>query len=564
MDTDRSRSLQGEIGILNAPVVRSVLALATLASLVLTVVAIVTGRPVVLIEAATAGLVAIAAAVQVAQGRERARFVLWLVAVAVTANVTVHGTTTSINTSTVGLVVIGIGILLLTEHPKWDLMAFAAFLVVSSVVWRQGRGDALVQAILTTVVAGIAAAAVYWIRVRLAEAGARHRHLFERAPVSIWLEDFTDVATRLEQLRGEGVTDLARHFADHPDEITACGELIEIVAVNQAAVDLLEVADAAALRGRLDPRTFTDSSIASLVPQFLAVWEGRDHVVTDVRDGRTLRGARLDAQLSWTVPRIGGRLDLSRVVVAIVDTTQSIRIQEQLEALLVSKDELVAAVSHELRTPLTAVVGLAHELESSLASFDHDELVEFVGLIAEQSRDVSTIVDDLLAAARAEDGSLHVEPLAVRLDQEAASTLKGLGLDANVPLTTLTPAVVRADPGRLRQIVRNLVINAQRYGEPPLRIVVGATDREGFVEVRDAGPPLSAEQRVAIFERYHRERQPRGVTGSVGLGLTVSRQLARVMAGDVTYDHDGEAVFRVSLPLDAGTDAEAPQPAAVA
>jgi signal transduction histidine kinase len=56
------------------------------------------------------------------------------------------------------------------------------------------------------------------------------------------------------------------------------------------------------------------------------------------------------------------------------------------------------------------------------------------------------------------------------------------------------------------------------------------------------------EEREAIFERYYRARQKPGLTASVGLGLTVSRELARIMGGDVTYHHDGESVFTVTLP----------------
>ena len=69
------------------------------------------------------------------------------------------------------------------------------------------------------------------------------------------------------------------------------------------------------------------------------------------------------------------------------------------------------------------------------------------------------------------------------------------------------------------------------------------------MEVRDSGPPLSDEERDEIFSRYYRTRQTPGVTASVGLGLTVSQELARLMGGDITYHHDGEAVFTVRLPV---------------
>lgn len=108
--------------------------------------------------------------------------------------------------------------------------------------------------------------------------------------------------------------------------------------------------------------------------------------------------------------------------------------------------------------------------------------------------------------------------------------------------------MVDADPQRIRQIARNLITNAQRYGGPAIRVVVGNEGRRGVLEVRDNGEPISLASRSEIFEPYTRANQRSGVTASVGLGLTVSRRLARHMGGDLVYSHDGnEAVFSLTL-----------------
>ena len=70
-------------------------------------------------------------------------------------------------------------------------------------------------------------------------------------------------------------------------------------------------------------------------------------------------------------------------------------------------------------------------------------------------------------------------------------------------------------------------------------------------EVRDHGDPIPPDEAEKIFGRYYRARQTPGVTASVGLGLTVSRELARLMGGDLTYHHDGESVFTLALPMPA-------------
>lgn len=332
-------------------------------------------------------------------------------------------------------------------------------------------------------------------------------------------------------------------------EIARLAQLIEITEVNVAAASLVGASDRMNVFGRLDPVTFTEASLASLIPQPIAVWEGRDRVVSEVRHGRTLQGERLEGLLSWTVPRVDGQLDLSQTVVAIVDVTDSRMANEQLEALVESKDELIAAVSHELRTPLTTVVGLSEELRESFDDFETDELREFVGLVAAQSVDLAIIVEDLLAAALAEAGSLHIELEPVNATAEVMATLRSLGLEDAISIE-FVPGLgpILADAGRLRQIIRNLIVNAQRYGRDPIRVVVRGTGDTMMLEIRDSGPQLPIEQQRAIFDRYHRAGQRPGVAASVGVGLTVSRELARAMGGDVTYGHDGETVFTLSLP----------------
>ncbi|MFQ5555245.1 MAG: ATP-binding protein, partial [Acidimicrobiia bacterium] len=379
-----------------------------------------------------------------------------------------------------------------------------------------------------------------------------YRNLFARAPVSIWEEDFTEVAAYLGGLQAEGVTDLRAHLERHPEVVRTAASKIRVRAVNDAAVELIDAESPEDLIGPLDPALLPDDALGSIVPQLLAVWNGQDHIVLEVTGGRTFAGRSLDAILSWTVPPIGDDLDLSHVIVTIVDVTAIRRAQEQLETLLRSKDEFVASVSHELRTPLTAVVGLATELRDSFVRFDHHEIREFVDVIATEAEDVSTIVDDLLAAARAEAGTLSIRAGTIDVEGEIQGVLRGMSLGAAVALTVVHDIpLASGDAARVRQIVRNLLVNAQRYGGKEIRVALEFDDASDAVviEVRDTGGELEPPEREAIFERYYRTRQVPGITASVGLGLTVSRELAVRMGGDLVYDHDGqEAIFRLRLP----------------
>lgn len=227
-----------------------------------------------------------------------------------------------------------------------------------------------------------------------------------------------------------------------------------------------------------------------------------------------------------------------------------IRSQEVLQQLIRSKDELVASVSHELRTPMTTVVGLSRELDERYDDFSRAEIEEFVSLLVQESTDVANILEDLLVAARADVGTLSLDMRYIDLCEQLHTVLATVPADSYELSTTFTPLHVVADEGRVRQIMRNLVVNAHRYGGPSVRVVVDKADQEAVIAVRDNGPAIPVEDRDRIFEPYEGLTGVSGIPGSVGLGLTVSRELARLMGGDLTYDHDGrEASFTLSIPL---------------
>jgi signal transduction histidine kinase len=226
-----------------------------------------------------------------------------------------------------------------------------------------------------------------------------------------------------------------------------------------------------------------------------------------------------------------------------------IRITE-LEALDNEKRDFLASVSHELRTPLAAVLGFATELAESWDQFEPSEAQSLVRLIASQSADISSIVDDLLTMTRLEAGTMSVYPTDVAVTEHLADLVASAGRDASLQIGWEGDVAVWADPNRLRQIARNLITNAIRYGGDPIRVVLGEGDAFGFVEVRDSGGPIPASRVATMFDPFVHGDSGRNTPNSVGLGLAVARSLARVMGGELTYQHDGEeSVFRLELPL---------------
>ncbi|GEM_PF-1146202 len=234
--------------------------------------------------------------------------------------------------------------------------------------------------------------------------------------------------------------------------------------------------------------------------------------------------------------------------------------QEQLRASNESKDRLLASVSHEIRTPLTAIVGLSEEIVSSRTSLGGEELDELNGIIAVQSRELAELVEDLLVASRAEFGNLSIKPGRIDLREEVDSVVRGIS-ESHPTRKTIAVAgsdvCAWADPLRCRQIIRNLLTNAIRYGGDRIAVMVQESGGKAQILVADDGAGVKPAETELIFERYYRSQQSPTQPGSVGIGLAVSRQLAEMMEGTLRYvGSTDESRFELSLPL---SDSEAPE-----
>lgn len=224
--------------------------------------------------------------------------------------------------------------------------------------------------------------------------------------------------------------------------------------------------------------------------------------------------------------------------------------RERLEQLNRAKDEFVASVSHELRTPLTAVVGFSRILQDEAHTLSEPERAELLEMVVEQGADLANMISDLLVAAKAGVGSLEVSAVPVDIRAQAAQVIESFDREQVAGIEFSGPSVrAVGDPDRVRQIVRNLISNALRYGGETIRVDVRGDANAAKVLVCDSGSPIPDDDRERIFQPYQRAHDAPGLAGSIGLGLAISRQLAQLMGGDVTYRHDGnESIFELTLP----------------
>jgi signal transduction histidine kinase len=284
----------------------------------------------------------------------------------------------------------------------------------------------------------------------------------------------------------------------------------------------------------------------------------RDGIVTEasvpIFVGDAFRGAigfvQYTGERQWTEDEIATLWRASHMIGAYWRRQDD---QEQLKASNESKDRLLASVSHEIRTPLTAIVGLSEEIVSSRTSLGGEELDELNGIIAVQSRELAELVEDLLVASRAEFGNLSIKPGRIDLREEVDSVVRGV-TESHPTHKAIAVAgsgtFAWADPLRCRQIIRNLLTNAIRYGGDRIAVMVQEQDGRAQILVADDGDGVKPAEAELIFERYYRSQQSPTQPGSVGIGLAVSRQLAEMMDGTLRYvGTSEESRFELALPL---------------
>jgi PAS domain S-box-containing protein len=237
-------------------------------------------------------------------------------------------------------------------------------------------------------------------------------------------------------------------------------------------------------------------------------------------------------------------------VAHMVDTTEQHQAEQRLMDLIASRDELIASVSHELRTPLTAVLGYAEILLEAVPGTPagHGLMLQE---IVNQGSDLVAIIEDLLVFAQSDANTLKVSPVPLDLRDQVTLVLESLKGEISVDHITISGPRVSAlaDPVRVRQVLRNLLSNASRYGGDAINVEFEQIGSEVSVSVSDDGNGIPPHDRERVFEPYQRSQPRDGLTAAIGVGLTVARRLARLMDGDLTYEYRGGlSRFELSLP----------------
>jgi signal transduction histidine kinase len=229
-----------------------------------------------------------------------------------------------------------------------------------------------------------------------------------------------------------------------------------------------------------------------------------------------------------------------------------------------SKAHFVATISHELRTPMNAVMGYTQLVADELYGPVTPAQREHLGRVTKSGKHLLGLIEQLLGYARIEAGEEVVHATPVLLTEIVEQTLsivrplaeqKGLKIRVEAPDT---PLELYTDPGKVRQILINLLANSVKFSERGevlllLRVEGLDADIRVFFEVTDTGKGIAAGDQSRVFDPFWQANpRQKHEAGSTGLGLSVARQLARLLGGDITITHSmlgSGSTFVLSLPL---------------
>ena len=228
-----------------------------------------------------------------------------------------------------------------------------------------------------------------------------------------------------------------------------------------------------------------------------------------------------------------------------VDIEERKRAEEDALAASKAKSEFLASMSHELRTPLNAIGGYAELLALGVRGSLNADQAQDIARIRRSQKHLLTLINDVLNFAKVDAGQAEYRMTAVPIDDALKDTesmiapqILAKGLKYSYKGAGRTEAVL-ADPEKMQQIVLNLLSNAVKFTESGGSITMSATPRRDCIEiaVKDTGVGIPEEKAEKVFDPFVQAgRQLNQPAQGIGLGLAISRDLARAMNGEITLE----------------------------
>jgi PAS domain S-box-containing protein len=298
-----------------------------------------------------------------------------------------------------------------------------------------------------------------------------------------------------------------------------------------------------------------------------------------------VKNRRKDGSFYWVESTIVPFMDQAGKPVRYVSIRTDITERKQAEDVMLrakllaeeasqAKSDFLANMSHEIRTPMNGIIGMT---ELALDTDLNAEQREYVGLVKASADALLTIINDILDFSKIEAGKMDIEKIEFSLQDMLSQTVRSIalrahqkGLELLLDIDPAIPQMLMGDPGRLRQIMLNLIGNAIKFtdhGEILVRVSLGEVQGAADVlplrfSVSDTGIGIPADKQHAIFESFSQaDSSTTRKYGGTGLGLTISTRLVELMHGSIRVESEvGKgSTFHVEVTLDRAGHATKPR-----
>lgn len=415
----------------------------------------------------------------------------------------------------------------------------------------------------------------------LRDSEVRYRGLFEDCPTSVWEEDFSRVKEYIDALRRSGISDLEVYFDTHPEELRECAEMIEVLDVNRATLEMLQYEHREDLCAHLSV-VFREDSYPTFRKELICLASGNTLFQTEATN-HTRDGEKLNVNMTVAIVP-GHEDDWSRVFVTLTDISQRVRAEDELRRLNAelesrvkartaelklakdraesadrTKSNFLAAMSHELRTPLNSIIGFTGILSQGLAGPINPEQDKQLRMVQGSARHLLALINDVLDLSKIEAGQLEVKSAPFHADESVEKVVRLAGPLADKKGLTLSSSVspevgeISSDSRRFEQILINLVNNAIKFTkEGYVRVECAVQGDKLVTRVMDSGIGIKPEDLDKLYQSFQQidSGLTRNHEGS-GLGLSISKKLAAKLGGEISAESQwGKgSTFTFTLPI---------------
>ena len=390
---------------------------------------------------------------------------------------------------------------------------------------------------------------------------ARYRQLIQYLPTALWQVDSRRAGEAFDQLKENGVRDIAAYLERNPDLVEHAKDVVRVTDVNRDAVTLFRADNPADL---IKPVRYIFAAAPGLAERVMvAHFEGRRSFIEETRI-RAFDGSIIDVLFTVTYPVPPEQLD--NTFITMQDISERLHAQQQLQKLqtdffhaarIATLGELATSIAHEINQPLTAIVTNGETSLRWLARTDRniEKLTQLTSRIVSNARRASEIIHRIRAMAakhgpekRLVDLNAVVEEalLFIRHDIDSKSIVLSTSFASEFPQ-------VMGDRIQLQQVIINLLVNSVQAivlsGRPTRRIDVETSiDENGsaVLSVFDNGPGVAAADLARVFDSFFSTKD-----GGIGIGLAICQSIITAHGGRITGSNrpNGGAHFQVTLPV---------------